>query len=374
MKENLTIVAWDDPRCVQPLEAAARIWKERNGQAILITRRPLTDFNDQSLAELAPICDLMIIDYPHVAQALHDGAIISIDTLIAAENLSGIAAAAVGGTQESFIVDGRHTALACDAACHVSAYRPALLEKLGMPVPLSWEAVFALGERAPGAVALALYPTDVISCLMSLTAGCGGAPDGGARLFPDFDIAVEAVARLAALAAIVDAHCWKSTPQALYKWATEEEAVAYIPFTFGYSRITRAEQGGWRFGAPPQKSGSLLGGAGMAVSSQTAVVQDAAAFAEWYCGAEGQRIVGRNWGQPACRLAWEDAAADDMTAGFFSATRATQELAYVRPRAVWWPAVQKETGTALAKMLQADEMPADIVAGLERIYGRLRCE
>ena len=41
----LRVVAWDDPRCTEPLQAARQLWLDRSGQAIDIARRPLTAFN-----------------------------------------------------------------------------------------------------------------------------------------------------------------------------------------------------------------------------------------------------------------------------------------------------------------------------------------
>ena len=372
MKESLKVVAWDDPRCVTPLEAAGKIWKEKQNQDIGIIRRPLTDFNDQPLAQLSPLCDVMIIDYPHIAQALHEGAITSIDELLDSKAIENIAFNAVGPAQDSFIVDGRHTALASDTACHVSAFRQCVLDKYKTDIPKSWEEVIALSENYPGSVAVALYQTDAISCLMSLTAGYGIGLDGGEKLFTDQDKAVNSIERIIELASIVDPRCWESTPQAVYRWATKENKVAYLPLTFGYSHLGKTENGAWRFGPPPTGCGSLLGGAGMAVSSQTKIQQDAVAFTHWYCDVEGQLLAGRNWGQPAGKSAWEDSIANEMTAGFYAATRATQENAYVRPRATWWPELQKQAGIALVKMLQTKEKASDIVSQLEKIYAKHR--
>lgn len=374
MSHVLRVVAWDDPRCVQPLEAAAEAWLERTGERIEIVRRPLTAFNDQPLIELSPICDVMIIDYPHIAKALDERAITPIESLVGAEALRHHAKRAVGPAQDSFVVGGVTAALASDAACLVSAFRRGTFEAWSEPVPETWDDVFALQEMRPGSVALALHSTDAISCLMSLAAGAGAGPDGGDRLFPDPGAALRSLDLLKRLTERVSDLCWASTPQALFIAALSNAEIAYIPFTFGYSQKTKPEQGGWSFGAPPRGSGSLLGGAGMAVSSQSAAKDRAALFVEWYCGDDGQRLAGRHGGQPAGLAAWDDPVADRMADGFFSDTRPIQERAYVRPLAPWWPAVQMEAGETLVKTLRAGRASAEILAALETAYGRHRAK
>ncbi len=372
MRDALRVVAWDDPRCVQPLQAAAKVWQERTGEPIAIARRPLTAFNDQPLIELAPISDVMIVDYPHIALALEEGAIVPIEDLLDAADLSAVAARAIGPAQESFVVDGVTAGLASDAACHVSAYRRHALEDWSEPVPETWDDIFGLQERHPGAVALALYPTDAISYVLSLTAGAGAGPDGGELLFPDHSAALHCLERLRRLVAIVDEDCWSFTPQALFAAAAERPEIAYIPLTFGYSQKSKPSEGGWSFGTPPAGSGSLLGGAGMTISAGSTSPDRAARFACWYCGDEGQRLAGGNGGQPAGLAAWDDAETDSLSGGFFSATRNTQANAYVRPRATWWPAVQAEAGEALAKRLREGLASDDIIDALEAIYRRHR--
>ncbi|MEM7283449.1 MAG: hypothetical protein AAF438_17670 [Pseudomonadota bacterium] len=78
----LRIIAWDDPRCVEPLIAAGDWWRAQKGETIEVTRRPLTAFNDQPLIELSEQCDVMIIDYPHIPQAVAEGAITPICDLL----------------------------------------------------------------------------------------------------------------------------------------------------------------------------------------------------------------------------------------------------------------------------------------------------
>ena len=153
------------------------------------------------------------------------------------------------------MVDGRSMALASDAACQVAAYRPEVLSALGFRVPKIWQDVIDLTSAHPGSVALPLYHTDAISCILSLTAGEDAGPDGGMRLFPRPDAALSAIKRLAEIVALVDPVCWSMTPPLLYAEANKAQCIAYVPLTFGYTRLTRNEEGGgWRFAPPPGSS------------------------------------------------------------------------------------------------------------------------
>ena len=300
----LRIVAWDDPRCVQPLEAACKDWSALHAEECRIISRPLTAFNDQPLSELSPICDVMIIDYPHVAQAIEERAITAISDLLPPAAIESLRAGAIGPAQDSFVVDGRDVALASDVACQVAAFGPEILDGLDATPPADWSEVFALAERHLGSGAVPLYHTDAVSCVFSLTAGADAAPDGGAAFFPDRDRATteDAIDLLTRLASCVEPACWDCTPQKLYAHAATGRTIAYLPLTFGYTWLTAADKGGWRFGAPPAGCGSLLGAAGMAVSSQATDDARAAAFVEWYCSADCQRQVAFNAGQPAGRV------------------------------------------------------------------------
>ncbi|MYI69987.1 MAG: extracellular solute-binding protein [Boseongicola sp. SB0673_bin_14] len=372
MLRTLRVIAWDDPRCTDPLEAAAVAWEARTGGRIEISRRPLTAFNDQPLRELSPACDVMIIDFPHVSQAMQEDAIIPIEEIVDDEVTRAVSANAIGSAQASFLVDGVNAAFCSDAACHVAAHRPASLSGYGASAPETWDGVMSLAENFPGSVALALYPTDAIVSLMSIAAGTGAAPDGGKRFFSDQEAAKQSIDLLVRLTRVVEDYCWQCTPQALFKAAQTAPEIAYVPLTFGYVRCTRPEEGGWRFTAPPTDCGSTLGGAGMAVSSQSDLTEFAAEFVSWYCGDEGQVLAGKAWGQPSGLSAWNDPEIDEMTSGFYSGTRETQAAAWVRPLNRWWPAVQEKVGEHLVRLLRANEPPEKVLCEIESMYQALR--
>ena len=116
-------------------------------------------------------------------------------------------------------------------------------------------------------------------------------------------------------------------------------------------------------------AGSVLGGAGLAVSASSRRQGEAAAFAAWLSGAEAQRtVVAAAGGQPGSRSAWLDPEVDRLTGGFTSGTIATIEAAYVRPTDPWWPPFQLAAGEALNAALRRGVDPEEAYDVVEARY------
>ena len=274
----------------------------------------------------------------------------------------------LGDCFASYCVDRRPYAIATDAACQVSAHRPHVLASYNRAVPKSWEEVWSLAEEHPGSVALPLYPSDAISCLVSLTAGQGAAPDGGDAMFGDKASAFRAVELLQRISAFVPDMCWECTPPMLFAEAKQHDSIAYIPLTYGYARMTQEREGGWRFGSPPSGSGTVLGGAGMAVSAASPRPEAAADFVAWYGRGEIQTFLTMHGAQPASRRTWHTPLVNDALGYFFSDTYRTIRSAYTRPLVPWWPAIQEESGHLLVDGLRSGKSSEAIIMNIEARY------
>ena len=369
MGYQLRVVAWDDPRCIAPLEASQETWHRISGDTLEIITRPLTAFNDQPLDELSPLCDVMIIDYPHMGQALAEGAITDIHDIADNDALTAIKKSMIGQAQESFVVGDTMPAVASDAACQVSAYRPEKLQQLGWDnPPTDWDAVLQLQQQHPDSVAFSLYPSDIICAVMGYCQSKGHAPDVDGQFFPNIDIAREAIDFIKALSKNVPDFCWENTPQGVFKIAEANDAIAFIPYTFAYTRKTQPAEGNWRFCPLPSGHIGIMGGAGMAVSSQSHEQQKAADFILWYCGEAGQLIAGRHGGQPSGVVAWQDSESDSNTNGFYSDLYDAQEKSFVRPLAPWWPNAQQVIGQALNTLVREQKDSDHIVKTIEQLF------
>jgi multiple sugar transport system substrate-binding protein len=359
-----------------PLRAGARAWREETGVEIEWHARSLRDFGDQPLEELASSCDLLSIDHPFVGTASATGCLAPLDELLPADVLDALAGDAIGPCHDSYTYAGHQWGLATDAACQVSALRRDLLPN---GAPTSWKSVLDLARRLPGRVAIALVPADAICSYSTLLANLGAAPPASLSVFAERRHGVAALELLDRLARLGHPACLDMNPPAVLDRMTETDEIVYIPLAFGYTNYSRPGERPHPVafvdipsaGAGPV--GSILGGAGLAVSATSAAPAAAAEFAAWLTGAEAQRtIVVDAGGQPGSRSAWLDPRVERLTGGFTSGTRTTIEAAYVRPRDPWWPPFQLAAGSRLHELLRERAEAAAIYRELEQIYQACR--
>ncbi len=381
-------LCWDHPRCTAPMAAAAAEWSRwRPDVAIRWDARPLAAFNDQPIAAAAADYDLIFVDHPMMGEAAAAGCLAPLDELIAPDELAAIAADSIGGCHHAYGYDGRQWAVAVDAACQVAVADDDRLAELGAVAPRTWPEVLELARDHPGAMALPLYPSDAFCALLTMSAGGdpdvpheSAAADDTARR-PFTDSGVELLTEVAALA---DPRSFDLNPPGLLDLmaghdGSQAPAPAYVPLVFGYSLYQRPGATGRRLrfrdipAAGRYPAGSVMGGAGLAVTAASRRPVAAAEFAAWVAGPAAQRhVVCPHQGQPASATVWADPSADRLVGGFFSGTKATIERVSVRPRAPWWPRFQEEAGTRLAAGLRAGRPAAQLSAELTAVFDRHR--
>jgi multiple sugar transport system substrate-binding protein len=365
-------LGWNHERCTAPLRACTEAWARLEpGVELVWENRSLMAFGDEPLEEFAGEYDLLVIDHPFCGTAEATGALAPFDDLLAPEVLATLESDAVGPSHASYSYHGRQWALATDAACQVAAVRDDLLDE----VPATWEEVLELARSHPFRVAMPLAPAQAMCAFLTLCANLGSpAAEDRDRLVARA-IAFEALELLAAL--------YRRGPQEARQWQppdvldrlTSGDKLVYVPLTFGFVTYARADRVAkpCRFLDIPSAGfgpvGSILGGAGLAVSSASAHRREAAAFAAFASGADAQRtLVGPAGGQPGSRTAWDDPELDRAAGGFFSGTSATIEQAWVRPREQWWPAFQLHGGRILQRGLAAGDPPRTIFESLDLLY------
>jgi len=363
------------------MRAAARAWAElRPGVAIEWSARPLAAFNDEPLEELARRFDLLVIDHPLVGATAQAACLAPLGELLPRPVLADRAADSIGPSHHSYSYDGRQWALAVDAACQVAVAREDLLARLDQPLPETWEDVEALARALPGRVAIPLYPTDAICSVLSLCGSLGDLTAAGESLLSSGDGCERALSLLAGLVPLLHPGSFELNPPRALDRMRDSDEIVFMPLVFGYTNYSRPDPGAGarlRFADVPSAGrgpvGSVLGGAGLAVSATCPHPDEAAAFAAWIASREAQaEVVFPAGGQPASRSAWLDPGIDAASGGFFSGTRATIDAAYVRPRAAWWPRFQEEAGHAVVRALRERERPGSVAAALERLSLRHR--
>ena len=81
-----------------------------------------------------------------------------------------------------------------------------------------------------------------------------------------------------------------------------------------------------------------------------------------------QRAFAAHHGQPARVECWEDGAIDRRFGGCFSATRATMERAWIRPRHDGYVAFQAKAGPLVENHLKGGIGEADLLDTLDALH------
>jgi len=361
-------LTWDHPRGIDGLRACDVLLRERHGVTVEWEARSLLAFGDQHIADFAQHFDLMVIDHPHVPDAVDADALLPLDAL---PELGALELESVGRSHESYRYRDAQWALGVDAAAQVSAFRPDRMDG----APVFWSDALEIART--GGVLWPYKPVDAFSTFASLMAQRGAALAEPDR-FVDREVAAGVIEFMIELAAAVPAWCADANPidvaEALVAGGDRGDDYRVGVAMFGYTNYSRP---GFRehllaYDDIPsfdgQSSGSTLGGAGIAVSASTRHPELAIAVAATLAGAEAQ--VGpytAGGGQPGNLRAWRSVSANEATLGFFRNTLRTLERAWVRPRVLGWPDLQLALSHLVRDAVLARRVDATVLDAIERL-------
>ena len=336
----LTGMTWDHPRGFESVVACNDLIEAEFGATVEWSARSLLQFGDQHVREFAEGRDLMVIDHPHVPDAVVDGAVIAMDDLVDQDSLVRLARESAGPSHESYRFRGKIWALAIDAATQVSVYRPDLVDG----VPPFWDDILA--DAASGRVLWPYKPVDAFSTFATLSAQMGSAIGERAPLI-DEETTGRVMEFMLRFSALVPRFCATSNPFEISERLVSSDDFDYAAPLYGYTNYSRD---GFRrrvlaYDDVPsfdgRATGSQLGGAGIAVSAHSKNPELAAKIAVYLSSAEAQRgPYTERHGQPGNLRAWLSPRMNDITHGFFRNTLRSIEGAWVRPRLVGWPDFQ----------------------------------
>ena len=361
-------MTWDHPRGLDSLRASNDLLKEQLGISITWDARSLLAFGDQHISEFYEGYDLLVIDHPHVPDAVHVKAIIDFDQLISPSDKALLAKTSVGQSHNSYQYQGKQWSLAIDTAAQVSAYRPDLAD--GSPV--FWEDVFRLAREKR--LLWAHKPVDAFSTFATLMAQKGSPLCAGGR-YVDEECALEVLTFMVELAALVPDFCAKSNPIDIAEILAGSDDYAHGICMYGYSNYGHQ---GFRkhrlvYDDLPSfdglATGSQLGGAGISVSSATSDRDSAAKAAVLLSLPHIQSTTyGLGGGQPGNLVAWKNGDLNDATLNFFRNTLRTLENAWVRPRILGWPDVQFESSQIIHRALTTRTVNASVISEIASLY------
>lgn len=365
-------LTWDHPRGYNALAAAsARLSEERDGISIEWHKQPLEGFEEHPIADLCANYDLVVLDHPHIGEAVRSDCLQSLETIFGTEVLKDIAARTIGPCFTSYAYAGKQWALPLDAATQVMALRSDLV---GGPPPSTWNDVLALAKSAP--VTLSIAGPHAALSLMSLAVSHGITPASEGRFLPR-DVGEACLDIMARLFETMPDEAKGLNPIGILELMAASDAVALCPLVYGYVNYAVPDKPEHRpvtfadapsaDGASPR--GSVLGGTGIGISRRCQVTPALIVHLQWLMSEEAQiGFIPSHDGQPSARRAWQDESVNTRWNGFYAGTESTIESAHVRPRFDGYIAFQTSASATIREGLVAGRPHGQILADLERDY------
>jgi multiple sugar transport system substrate-binding protein len=368
-------ITWGHRRAVDPLLATLPEFHRRHPEiGIDWSSRSLHGFEFTPVAELARNFDLIILDHPFAGDIVAQRCLKPLDELLDPTS----AAAFVGGSLATYRYGGRHWALPVDAACQVAAARPDLLARLGRPAPRDWEEMKVLGQRARDqglSLAIGLKGVHALMTFFTLCANLGRpcAEDRDAPFVdrPTGRAALEAMGQLLSFCP-PEALDWNSIE--LHEAMVARDDLVYCPAVYCYATYAEADiRKPLRFSdlpglTSPRPSGSTIGGTGIALSAHCAEPAAALAYIRYLGTSATQKAFAAHHGQPAHVDAWDDREIDARFGGCFTATRATMEGAWIRPRYAGYLTFQAKGGDLVEHHLRGDLGADELLTRLAELH------
>ena len=378
-------ITWDHPRGFDCLAGALpEFHRDHPDIKVTWTKRSLRDFGEAPIDDLAEKFDLIVVDHPFCGRAAATGCLLNLEPLLGKPAIDAFVADAVGPSAISYHYKDGVWALPTDAAAQVCSYRPDLLEAIGMEVPSTWQEVVTLARVAREAgkwVMLPAVPIDAICSFLTLTANLGHALKDDDVDFIETAVVEHALAMLGEIIAIAHPASLKLNPIQAYELMTNSDDIVYVPLAFGYSNYARGEGSPrLRFGniAGPGKdpsAGSILGGAGCAITKACEHVSAAITYLQYVHAPSHQRgLYFDCGGQPGSRSAWTDSRTNASCANFFKDTLGTLDKAYLRPRFDGFIPFFEDAGRTINSFLRNDISARSTVQRLRSSYEGARIQ
>lgn len=371
--EHYRGLTWDHPRGFNALAAAAAALDPvQDGLTLSWDRHSLEGFEQHPIADLCRRYDLIVLDHPHVGEAVAGEGLLPLEDLFDAGEIAAWGRDVIGPCLRSYHYAGRHWALPLDAATQVMAMRPDLMDG---PVPETWAQVLDLAARRP--VALSLAGPHAVLSFQSICTALGEPPaQADPELFVGRRTGMEALDLMARLAATSPLAVANLNPIGILSAMAAGTEVALCPLIYGYVNYTRAQPGQapLRFANAPRQEpdgrpGSTLGGTGIGISRNARVTPALLDHLRWLMAPGTQAgFIPDHDGQPSLRGAWADPGVNGRWGDFYRATADTLENAFVRPRHPGAIAFQT-AASAVIRMALSDRRPhAEIIDDLQSLY------
>lgn len=360
-------LTWDHPRGYDALaEAARQVNATRAEPLIHWDKQPLEGFESAPIADLAARYDLLVLDHPHIGEAVAEDCLIPLEELFDASVLASWRAGSIGPSLYSYHWQDRTYGVPLDVATQVMARRADIVAE----PPETWEDVEELAGG--GGVALSIGGPHAFLNLISMAAGEGHIV-GGDELLPDA-AALPALERLARLAALAPPGSEDLNPIRLLETMAHGDEIALVPLIFGY--VTYSEPGyaphPIRFSESIRSEsgrGGVLGGTGIGFTRRARPSPALLDHIAWLMETQTQStFLPAHRGQPSARAAWESEAVNAACGAFYRETMQTAERALLRPRFDGYVTFQSGASTLIRGDILSRRDPVGTLSDLRTLW------
>ena len=368
-------ITWNHSRALPPLVAAAQRFEELHpGITIQWEKRSLHEFGHGGLEPLCREYDLLVIDHPMLGAAIKTGLFLDLRPLLSPTYVEDMQLNSVGLSFPSYELGGQLLAVPIDAAAPTASYRPDLLTKRGVDLPRTWSEVLDLARASQ--VVMPGFHADVFLNFLALGVSQGSQVPASPEHLVEPEAGLRALEQMRELACLMPAAIYEWNPIAIYETLAARDDYSYCPFAYCYSNYARP-----RFGAHLVRFANtvtlgegkplrtVLGGTGLAISSQCSNISQALDHLMYVAGEECQRtLYGLSGGQPAHRQAWLDETLNRVTSQFFRDTLACLDTAIMRPRYDGYIGLQGQAGYTIASFLKDGGSGRSVLGAIDTLY------
>jgi multiple sugar transport system substrate-binding protein len=353
-------LTWDHPRGFNALDAAA---KANPVLGLTWAMHSLEGFETHPIAELCEQYDLVVLDHPHVGEAVAGDCLRPLEDICTPEEIAGWAHDCIGPSLKSYQFAGRHWALPLDAATQVMAVKP------GFDIPETWDQVLAFD----GPVALSLAGPHAALSFQSICAALGERPaTASPDVFLSKAVGLTALDIMQRLTDKSPLSVRDKNPIGILQHMVEHDDVVMCPLIYGYVNYAND----LTFANAPRSIGgigSTLGGTGIGISKRCGITPELLDHLRWLMSPQAQiGFIPAHDGQPSLRAAWQDAVINARWGDFYRNTYQTLEAAYVRPRHDRAIAFQTAASQAIRDTLYAQRPHDQLLTQLQTLYAGTR--